>query len=309
MPPGCCRGSGRGRRRRSRATEKQHRRCRRRECDGSASHHDPRPAPAPGRKVLVGVERGRRLTARCAGRWRVRIGWRQRTEGRDHPQSGNGLRRRERRQCTWWDAEALDRLASIRELIAERSRDPRRHVAARSEAPGHERRFAQRLFHVLSAREAPGCLALQCTQTRAIQSGGGHQTDGARRRDLQGQDVAQRGGVGVRKEQAAARDRAPEHRARREQVGAAVHARRADLLRRHEGYLAFDLPWPSAHDARLCPRDPEVGDARHAVGAHHDVLWRHVAMHQVHRLAVVVGERVRGVQPGEHVDHDGQDQA
>src|SRR3712207_8653946 len=46
----------------------------------------------------------------------------------------------------------------------------------------------------------------------------------------------------------------------------------------------------SRREPRARARHAEVCEARHAVGAHQDVLRRHVAVHEVERLAAGVGE-------------------
>ena len=55
--------------------------------------------------------------------------------------------------------------------------------------------------------------------------------------------------------------------------------------------------------------DAEVEHARHAVGAHEDILRGHVAMDEPERLALLVDRHVRGVQALERAGHDGDDHA
>ncbi|MGD0527074.1 MAG: hypothetical protein ABSE49_18160 [Polyangiaceae bacterium] len=53
-------------------------------------------------------------------------------------------------------------------------------------------------------------------------------------------------------------------------------------------------------------RDAEVDEPRDAVRADHDVVRRHVPVHQVERLAPLVARLVRGVKAAQRVDHDGR---
>ena len=81
----------------------------------------------------------------------------------------------------------------------------------------------------------------------------------------------------------------------------------ARLLGRHVRELALELPGARRRQARRGARDAEVGDARGAVDADQDVLRRDVAVDEVEQLVVVVPELVRGVQAGERVEHDADD--
>ena len=74
-------------------------------------------------------------------------------------------------------------------------------------------------------------------------------------------------------EEALARERLPQHDARRVHVRAAIDVlAAAHLLGRHVRDLALELTLARRLDAPRRLRDAEVEDTRHAVGAHQDVL-------------------------------------
>ena len=75
-----------------------------------------------------------------------------------------------------------------------------------------------------------------------------------------------------------------------------------DLLGRHVGDLALELPLARRLHAPGGLGDAEVEHARHAVGADEDVLRRDVAVDDAERLALLARRLVRGVQAVEDVD-------
>ena len=95
----------------------------------------------------------------------------------------------------------------------------------------------------------------------------------------------------------------PEHDRRGVDVGRSRHVAAVQLLGRHVGDLALDLPLAG----RLQPTgglgDAEVEHARGAVGADEDVLRAHVAVDDRQRMPLLVPGLVRGVQPVEHAAH------
>jgi hypothetical protein len=106
------------------------------------------------------------------------------------------------------------------------------------------------------------------------------------------------------------RDHLPEHHAERELIGAPVELGAVHLLGRHVLHLALEQARGRPRRAIGRLRDAEVHHLGDAVGAHHDVLRDHVAVHDVEGLALEVGglvrviERVRGVVDDERGDVD-----
>ena len=97
-------------------------------------------------------------------------------------------------------------------------------------------------------------------------------------------------------EQPLDREHLVHHDGEREHVAAAIERLAEDLLGRHVRVLALDRAGarPRVRAARL--RDAEVEQLHGAVGAHHDVRRRHVAVDDAEQRAVGAARLVRGVQ-------------
>src|SRR6185312_153837 len=105
-------------------------------------------------------------------------------------------------------------------------------------------------------------------------------------------------GLAVALEEAPAREHLPENDAGREDVRPPVDVLvAARLLRRHVRELALELPGARRRELARGARHAEVAQARATVHADEDVLRRDVAMDDAERVAVVVLELVRRVEP------------
>ncbi len=60
------------------------------------------------------------------------------------------------------------------------------------------------------------------------------------------------------------------------------------------------------HQAEGALRDSEIRQARHSVATDEKILRRHIPVQDAERPALAVGGLVRGVQPCECVEHDGE---
>jgi hypothetical protein len=103
---------------------------------------------------------------------------------------------------------------------------------------------------------------------------------------------------------AAAAEEFPEDDAGGEDVGAAVDALAARLLRGHVRGLALERPFGQLGDVGHRARDAEVAELHLALERHQHVGGRHVAVHDAERVALVVRAAVRVVQRLEHLQHD-----
>ena len=83
----------------------------------------------------------------------------------------------------------------------------------------------------------------------------------------------------------------------------------AELLRRHVRQLALHRSIAGRLQAHGGLGDAEVEHAPDSIDADHDVLRRHIAVHDIERLPRFVLGLVRGMQSVQHVRHDGVDDA
>jgi hypothetical protein len=103
----------------------------------------------------------------------------------------------------------------------------------------------------------------------------------------------------------ASRRHVPEKHAGGEDVRTSIRVAARRLLGRHVPDLALDDPALRLRRAAGRLRDPEVDDLHRTVVRHEHVVRGDVAVHDVQRCSVVVGELVRMVQPREHIGDDG----
>ena len=201
--------------------------------------------------------------------------------------------------------EGAARGEGLGEVLAEQVGE----LVRRREEPRRGGRGLEREAHGAGGGEARGGVALQRRHAHLVEGRGHVGLHGARLLDDGADDLHERAELLVGVEEAAAGEHLPEHDAHGEDVGAAVDGGGADLLRRHVRRLALDEPGARRDDARGREGDAEIGDAPGAVGADEEVLRRHVAVHDAEGMTVVVGEVVRGVEPGEAVDEGAQPRA
>ena len=162
----------------------------------------------------------------------------------------------------------------------------------------------ERRSHLARGRPPVLRVALEALHHDGVEPGREVGDDRARRLDLLVDDRVDERRHVVGLEEALARERLPEDDRRRVDVRATIDGALRELLRGHVRDLALDLVGASLLDAVRGLRDAEVEQARHAVRADVHVLWRHVAMDEAERLALLALRVVRGVQALERAGHD-----
>ena len=160
----------------------------------------------------------------------------------------------------------------------------------------------ERAGHLARRCEAIARLACETAKDDVIEAGGERADDGARALWQCAKELVEEDRLRIAAhEEAPAGEELPEDDRRRVDIGLARDLAAAELLGRHVRELPLHLAFARRLFAQRCAGDAEVEDAGRAVGPDQNVLRRHVAMHDVERLADLGARFVRGVKTVKNV--------
>ena len=195
-----------------------------------------------------------------------------------------------------WTLDRGDALGPSRKRLA---RHPQDDFGKRRR---HRRQLArlERQGHLLRRGEAPVRRAIEAAHGDLVERARDTGRYLARARDPILEDPRDDRRLVVGLKQPLHRQDFPQDDGRAVHVAPARDAIASQLLRGHVRDLAFDLPVPRGLGRAEGLRDPEVEHPRDPVASDEDVLRRHVAVHEVHRLSPLVGGLVRCVKAVQH---------